>query len=86
LFETPNTSGVAFVKQVRVLAKFNLTNKVIMYVKDEGVNLNSFTNTLIFIVSCDLYSYFNHLLAFALVMLCQRHANMPQMKLMWVRV
>jgi hypothetical protein len=35
------------------LAKFNLTDKVIAYVKDEGINLNSFTTALTFIVSCE---------------------------------
>jgi len=30
-----------------------LTNKVIAYVKDEGVNLNSLTIALTFVMSCE---------------------------------
>jgi hypothetical protein len=37
-----------------LLTKFNLTNKVIAYVKDEGTNLNSFIIALTFVVSCEL--------------------------------
>ncbi len=36
-----------------LLIKFNLTNKVIVYVKDEGINLNFLTIDFIFIVSCE---------------------------------
>jgi hypothetical protein len=54
LFEATNTFGVALVEQVKVfLLKFNLTNKVIAYVKDEGANLNSLTIALTFVVSCE---------------------------------
>jgi len=54
LFETTNTFGVALVEQVKVfLLKFNLTNKVIAYVKDEGANLNSFTIALTYVMSCE---------------------------------
>jgi len=54
LFETPNIFGAAFVKQMKVLlAKFNLTNKVIAYVKDEGFTLNSLKTAFTFIVSCE---------------------------------
>jgi hypothetical protein len=34
-----------------LFVKFNLTNKVILYVKDEGANFNSFTIPLIYDVS-----------------------------------
>ncbi len=54
LFEALDTFGVALRKQVKVLvAEFNLTNKVIAYVKYDGVNLNSFPIALISIVSCE---------------------------------
>ncbi len=54
LFEAPSTFGVALEEQVKVfLVKFNLTNKVITYVKDEGANLNSLTIALTFVVSCE---------------------------------
>jgi hypothetical protein len=54
LFEATNTFGVTLVEQVKVfLLKFNLTNKVIAYVKDEGANLNSFTIALTYVMSCE---------------------------------
>ncbi len=34
-----------------LLVEFNLTSKVIAYVKDEGANLNSLTTTLVSIVN-----------------------------------
>jgi hypothetical protein len=34
------------------LAKYELTNKIITYVKDEGTNLNTFVVALTFVVSC----------------------------------
>ncbi len=37
-----------------LLVEFNLTSKVIAYVKDEEANLNSLTTTFISIVSCEL--------------------------------
>ncbi len=39
--------------KVQRLAIFNLKNKVIMYVKNEGTNLNSFTTTIISIMPCE---------------------------------
>jgi hypothetical protein len=40
LFEVPNIFGVTFIEQVKViLGEFNLTNKVIAYVKYEGATL-----------------------------------------------
>jgi hypothetical protein len=36
-----------------ILDEFNLTNKVIAYVKDERTNFNSFTTTFTFVVSCE---------------------------------
>ncbi len=52
-FEARDTSGATLTKQVKILlVEFNLKNKVIMYVKDEGANLKFLTITLTFIVSC----------------------------------
>jgi hypothetical protein len=54
LFETPNIFCAAFAKKVKVLlAEFNLTNKIIAYVKDEGSTLNSLKTTFTFVVSCE---------------------------------
>ncbi len=52
LFEVPNIFGVDFIEQVKViLVEFNLTNRVIAYVKDEGTTLNCFTSAFTFVVS-----------------------------------
>jgi hypothetical protein len=52
LFEVLNLFGVTFIEQVKViLVKFNLTNKVIVYVKYEGTTLNYFTIAFTFVVS-----------------------------------
>jgi len=69
-----------------LLVEFNLTSKVIAYVKDEGANLNSLATTFTSIVSCELLQLLYYFLAFVLVTLCQRHVSMPQMKLRWVGV
>jgi len=52
LSEALNISKVAFKKQVKVLlVEFNLISNVIVYVKDERTNLNSFMTVFTFIVS-----------------------------------
>jgi hypothetical protein len=52
LFETLDTFGVTFVEKVKVLLeKFNLTQKVITYVKNKGANLNFLTIAFTFVVS-----------------------------------
>jgi hypothetical protein len=62
LFEAPDICNVAFVEQMKVLlVEFNLTNK---YVKDEGVNLNSLTTVLTFIVSHELLHLFQPFVSF----------------------
>lgn len=59
-----------------LLIEFNLTNKVVLYVKDEITNPKSHDclSLLLFHVRC--YNYLNCMVAFTLVMLCQRSANM----------
>ncbi len=53
-FETINTFGNAMALQVNVvLAKYGLNTQIIAYVKDEGDNLNTMTNALTSIVSCE---------------------------------
>lgn len=45
LLKTPNTFGVIFSKIVKpFLVQFQLVDKVLVYVKDEGNNLNTFEN------------------------------------------
>jgi len=54
MFDTPNTSKVTLAKQVKSLfTTYELTNKVIVYVKDEGTNLNMLASTLTNVVSCE---------------------------------
>jgi hypothetical protein len=49
-----------------LLVDFNLTSKVIMYVKDEGTNLNSFTIALTFVVSCEPLQLFQQFVGFCI--------------------
>ncbi len=51
LFETFNISNVTLTEEMKVLlVEFNLTNKVVVYVKDEGINLIFFKIVFIVIV------------------------------------
>ncbi len=55
MFETPNTYKITLAEQVKFLfATYEFTNKVIVYVKLEGTNLNTFACTLTNVVSCEL--------------------------------
>jgi len=55
LFEIVETFGVAMAIQMNeVLATYVLNVKIMAYVKDEGNNLITMTNALIFVVSCKL--------------------------------
>jgi hypothetical protein len=40
---------------IKLLQKYNLKNKIILYVKDEGSNLN-IMNVALLVVSCDILS------------------------------
>jgi len=54
LFETPNIANVILAKIVKpLLAKFQLTHKIVAYVKDKGSNLNTLVTTLSTIISCE---------------------------------
>jgi hypothetical protein len=54
LFEAIETIGQALVVNLsNFLDSFDLTNKIIEFVKDEGANLNVMTLALRFVVSCD---------------------------------
>jgi hypothetical protein len=53
IFEATNTSRVVMVAQVKeLLLSYNLLDKLIAYVKDEGGNLSTFTRALSSMVSC----------------------------------
>jgi hypothetical protein len=53
LFEATNTFWVAMVMQVKdLLSLYNLLDKLITYVKDEGGNLSIHAQALTLIVSC----------------------------------
>ncbi len=53
LFEATNIFGVAMVVQVKdLLSLYNLLNKLITYVKDEGGNLSIHAQALTLVVSC----------------------------------
>jgi hypothetical protein len=62
------------------LVKYQLTKKIIDYVKDEGTNLNTLvvhSNLLPLVHYCKLH---HNLLSLVLGILCLRHVNMSQMK------
>jgi hypothetical protein len=53
IFEVQKTIKTTMVLQLKdLLFHFNLCDKVIVYVKDKGTNLNILTNSLTIIVSC----------------------------------
>jgi hypothetical protein len=55
LFETIETIGQALVRNLRkLLDSYGLSKKIIVYVKDEGANLNSMTKTFKFVVNCEV--------------------------------
>jgi hypothetical protein len=57
LFEIIDTSRKTLIKNlIELLKKYNLREKIITYVKDEGFNLNTMTSTLKTIISCDIVS------------------------------
>ncbi len=46
--------GMGLARQLKaLLEKFELTPKVLCYVKDKGINLSSMTNTLKLMISCE---------------------------------
>jgi hypothetical protein len=56
LFEALDTSGVALANIVKpLLAKFELTSKVIACVKDEGKNLATLNSSLSDVVFCGVF-------------------------------
>ncbi len=55
LFKMPNNFGVIFSKIVKpLLVQFQLVDKVLVYVKDEGNNLNTFENVFSTTKKCKL--------------------------------
>jgi hypothetical protein len=55
LFEALNTSSVTLAKIVKaLLRKFQMTNKIVFYVKDEGLNLGTLDSALTFVVIHEL--------------------------------
>ncbi len=52
-FEAVDTIGIAMTMQVKdQLSFYNLLDKIIVYVKDEGGNLSTLAQALSFVVSC----------------------------------
>jgi hypothetical protein len=55
LFEATDTFGVAMVTQVKeLLLSYNLLDKLITYMKDEGGNMSTLARALSFVVGCAL--------------------------------
>lgn len=79
LFETFDTFGVTLAKQVKSsLVEYQFINKIIVYVKDEGTNLNSLGIVLTLVMSYAYYNLFHLLVGLFLAMWCQMHVSMPQ--------
>jgi hypothetical protein len=69
LCEAAKITGQALARNlIELLDAYDLKNKIITYVKDEGSNLNTLTNALKFVVKCEILSleenfqrtYFGH--------------------------
>jgi hypothetical protein len=55
LFETTKTTNQALARNLsEFLDSYNLRKKIIIYVKDEGVNLNAMTMAFKTIINCDI--------------------------------
>jgi hypothetical protein len=84
MFEALNTSKATLVKQVKsLLVEYQPTMKFIVYIKDEGANLNTIVIALTYVFFVHHCKLQHHLLTFSLGILCLRHVNMPQMRLKW---
>jgi hypothetical protein len=56
LFEAIKTIGQVLAKSlIELLDKYGLRKKIIVYVKDEGSNLNAMTRALKFVVNCEYF-------------------------------
>jgi len=54
-FETIEKTSQVLAKNLReLLNSYGLSKKIIVYVKDEGANLNSTTTTFKFVVNCEV--------------------------------
>jgi hypothetical protein len=57
LFEANETTKQAMARNlIELLDQYDLRKKIIIYVKDEGANLNAMTKTLKFVVNCEVLS------------------------------
>jgi hypothetical protein len=82
LFETPNIANVILAKNVKpLLAKFQLTHKIVAYVKDKGSNLNTLVTTLLLLFLVSHYCWRHHLKGFVLDMQCPKLVSMSPMML-----
>jgi hypothetical protein len=61
LFKALDTSGAALAELVKpLLAKFKLTNKVIICVQNKGKNLATLNSSLSYVVSCGVFKLERH--------------------------
>jgi hypothetical protein len=71
---------------IDLLDAYGLRNKIIIYVKDEGSNLNTLTNALKFVVKCETLSLEENFWESSFGHVFLMHANMPQMMNFFVRI
>jgi hypothetical protein len=54
LFKAAKTIGQVLIRNlIELLDAYSLRNKIIAYVKDEGSNSNTLTNSLKFVIKCE---------------------------------
>jgi hypothetical protein len=78
LFEVVETTRQMLAKSfIELLDAYGLRNKIIIYMKDEGSNLNILTNALKFVDKCETLGLEESFRELVLVMFFSKRANMP---------
>jgi hypothetical protein len=80
IFKVHETLGTTMVLQLKDLfVRFDLCEKIITYVKDEGVDLNTFKISWTTLFHVFHYCWQNHILLVVMGMQCQIVASIPLM-------
>ncbi len=77
MFEAIKTTRQALSNNLtKLFDQYGLRNKIIVYVKNEGSNLNTMTIALKFVVKCEVLGLVKNFKAFVLAMFFPKHVNM----------
>jgi hypothetical protein len=77
LFEAIKTTRQAlFNNLTKLFDQYGLRNKIIVYVKNEGSNLNTMAIALKFVVKCEVLGLVKTFKVFVLAMFFPKHVNM----------